>query len=89
MIYVENVLKVDTHRSISWWSNKEGSLTNMKKRFASVEHTGIPCDGCSIDSVVGIRFKCDTCLASVRNFDVYTIKKSKDINIIFSIVYQS
>jgi hypothetical protein len=33
----------------------------MKKRFASVKHTGIACDGCSIYSIVGIRFKCDTC----------------------------
>jgi hypothetical protein len=33
----------------------------IKRRFASVEHTGINCDDCPTNPIVGIRFKCDTC----------------------------
>ncbi|CAF3664815.1 unnamed protein product [Rotaria sordida] len=41
--------------------NDEVNLTKIKKYFTSVEHTDIFCNGCSMEPIVGIRFKCDTC----------------------------
>jgi hypothetical protein len=50
----------------------------MKKRFISVEHTGINCDGCQTNPIRGIRLKCDTCL----NYDLcFTCVEQKVITL--------
>ncbi|CAF3736675.1 unnamed protein product [Rotaria sp. Silwood1] len=41
--------------------SREVTLSKLKKQFKSVRHEKISCDGCKIESIVGIRFKCDTC----------------------------
>ena len=40
---------------------REVTLTKLIKRFESVQHRQTSCDGCQINSIVGLRFKCDTC----------------------------
>lgn len=42
-------------------SSSDITLERMKQRFAKEEQTGCKCDGCGIDPIVGLRFKCDVC----------------------------
>lgn len=42
-------------------ANDEVTLAKFKERFAAIEHTNVTCDGCEMEPIIGIRFKCDTC----------------------------
>lgn len=37
------------------------TLAKLIKQFEHVEHQNISCDGCQKKTIIGIRFKCDTC----------------------------
>ncbi|CAF1345089.1 unnamed protein product, partial [Didymodactylos carnosus] len=41
--------------------NNDLTLTNLKVLFQLEKHENISCDGCLLDPIVGLRFKCDTC----------------------------
>jgi len=55
----------DIHRDVT--------LTKLIKRFENVQHQNTCCDGCNTETIVGIRFKCDTC----PNYDL-CLKCMKD-----------
>ncbi|CAF0900695.1 unnamed protein product [Didymodactylos carnosus] len=39
----------------------EVTLSKLIEQFKGVQHEKVSCDGCKMESIVGIRFKCDTC----------------------------
>jgi hypothetical protein len=41
--------------------HRDVTLAKLIKHFEHVEHENTRCDGCQIETIVGIRFKCDTC----------------------------
>lgn len=42
-------------------TSAEITLENLEKRFAEQLHESISCDGCGVDEIRGLRFKCDIC----------------------------
>lgn len=41
--------------------NSAVTFENLKRLYAQENHESISCDGCGRESIIGLRFKCDTC----------------------------
>lgn len=39
----------------------EITMNTMEQMYGNLQHENIPCDNCKIQSISGLRFKCDTC----------------------------